>query len=366
MFKGKSVAVVVPAYNEEKQIVRVLKTMPDFVDRIIIVNDGSSDNTETVCREFIAQNDVKRPLPEIDTSTDSRPEFRYAEKVAALINKEELKNFGPAEIFQTSKDSRYVLISLEKNSGVGASIARGYKWCKDHHIDCTAVMAGDGQMDPAELPTIVEPVCIGEVDYVKGNRLFHQGAWVVMPKIRYLGNAILSVLTKIASGYWHVSDTQCGYTAISLEALKAIRLDRIFKKYGMPNDLLVRLNIAFCKVKEVPIKPVYRVGENSKMKIWKVIPAISFLLVYGFIRRLYIKYLFKDFHPLFLFYHFHFILLIISILFLIKGFPAIFTKGPVLSSSYMLLLVFLLLSGLQSLFFAMWMDMQDNERLYKI
>jgi glycosyltransferase involved in cell wall biosynthesis len=154
-----------------------------------------------------------------------------------------------------------------QNGGVGAAIARGYKWAKDHGFDCTAVMAGDGQMDPDELESICLPVIEDGVDYVKGNRLIHRSALLVIPKVRFFGNSILSILTKLASGYWHVSDTQTGYTAISNKALNAIRLYDIYKSYGMPNDMLVKLNIAFCSLKEVEIKPIYDIGEQSKMKI---------------------------------------------------------------------------------------------------
>ena len=140
-------------------------------------------------------------------------------------------------------------------------------------------MAGDGQMDPDELEDICLPIIQNEADYVKGNRLIHKSAKYVIPKARFIGNSVLSMLTKIASGYWHISDTQTGYTAISLKALEKIDIYDIYKSYGMPNDLLVKLNIVYCSVKEIPIKPVYKVGEKSKMKITKVIPRVTLLLI---------------------------------------------------------------------------------------
>ncbi len=367
MYLDKSIAVVIPAYKEENQILGVLKTMPDFVDRIVVVNDCSPDNTLEVCRKYIQENDTTSNLEiRADTTISGKSPYLYAERIARLKNKKELSRFVPSEVIVSKPDSRFVLIDLKKNAGVGGAIARGYKWCKDNRMDVTAVMAGDGQMDPAELESIIKPVCEGRVDYVKGNRLIHQSAWIVIPKIRFLGNSILSIFTKIASGYWHISDTQCGYTAISLDALNSIRIYRIFKRYGMPNDLLVRLNIAFCKVGEVAIKPVYNVGENSKMKIWKVVPTISLLLLASFIKRLWVKYLFRDFHPLFLFYHFSFLLFLGAIPFIIQAIPDIFTHGITMSNSLMLTIFFLVISSIQSLFFALWMDMQDNERLYEI
>ncbi|MGZ6223544.1 MAG: glycosyltransferase family 2 protein, partial [Syntrophales bacterium] len=260
---------------------------------------------------------------------------------------------------------RIILINNLINGGVGAAIARGYKWCLDHQISCTAVMAGDGQMDPSELESICRPVIEEGIDYVKGNRLIHRSAWIVVPKTRYIGNAILSILTKIASGYWHISDTQCGYTAISLNALEAIRIHEIYRNYGVPNDLLVKLNIAHCTAKEVGIKPVYNIGEQSKMKVSKVIPKIASLLLKSFFKRLWIKYLVKDFHPLFLLYHFSFLLGIIAIPYAIKIAGIILFTTDNVSPLTMLAFAFLFISSFQSLLFAMWMDIQDNERLYK-
>lgn len=365
MLKNKTVAVVVPAYNEEKQILQVISSMPDFVDRIIVVNDCSKDNTASFVSDYIRN---QPPAAEI-LSASNRPEktkYNKAEVVLHEMVEQEMQYYVPAEIAnERPEQDRVILINHLENGGVGAAIARGYKWCLDHNIDCTAVMAGDGQMDPAELASICNPVIDEEIDYVKGNRLIHRSAWLVMPKARYIGNSILSILTKIASGYWHVSDTQCGYTAISLNALRAIRIHHIYRSYGMPNDLMVKLNIAFCSIKEVGIKPIYDVGEQSKMRVVKVIPRISWLLYKSFFKRLWIKYLFRDFHPLFLLYHFAFTLGIITLPYMIKiGRIVLFTNDNV-SPATMLAFVFLFISSFQSLLFAMWMDIQDNERLYK-
>ena len=173
MLEQKSIAVVIPAHDEEKLIGETISGVPGFVDRIIVVDDRSGDGT--------------------------------AAAVEAL------------------DDSRVELIRHERNQGVGAAIVTGYKRARDEGIDVTAVMAGDNQMDPADLETLVEPVARGEVDYAKANRLFTGQAWDLIPRTRYLGNAVLSLLTKVASGYWHVADSQTGYTAISLEYLRAAR-----------------------------------------------------------------------------------------------------------------------------------------------
>jgi glycosyltransferase involved in cell wall biosynthesis len=365
MLFNKTVAVVVPAYNEEKQILQVLETMPDFVDRIVVVNDCSGDNTAAIVLDFTGRQKPSPAITKNDAVNTADSKYDRAENLLKEKQQADIGYFIPSEIANPRPESdRVILINNLKNGGVGAAIARGYKWCLDNNIDCTAVMAGDGQMDPAELESICTPVLTEDIDYVKGNRLIHGGARLVMPKTRYLGNSILSILTKIASGYWHVSDTQTGYTAISLSALSAITIHDIYPRYGMPNDMLVKLNVAFCTLKEVKIKPVYNIGETSKMKVHKVIPRISLLLLKSFFKRLWIKYLFRDFHPLFLLYHFAFLLGIFAIPYAIKITSIVISGGSV-SPATMLAFFFLFTSSFQSLLFAMWMDIQDNERLYK-
>ena len=365
MLFNKKIAVVVPAYNEENQIGMVIETMPAFVDRIIIVNDCSKDRTADIVLDHIKKDIVLEKLVVRMAVQIERTRYNDADIIQQATSKEESRYFAPSQIANENPETdRIILINLKSNSGVGAAIARGYKWCLDHQIDCTATMDGDGQMDPAELESIVMPVVNGEVDFVKGNRLIHRSAWLVIPKIRYFGNSILSILTKVASGYWRVSDTQCGYTSISLKALQSIRIHHIYRKYGMPNDRLVKLNIAFCTLKEVEIKPVYRVGERSKMRVGIVIPKISWLLFRCFFKRLWIKYLFRDFHPLFLLYHFSFLLGLLMIPYIVKILTLTW-YGHKSSYETLLIFMFLSISSFQALFFAMWMDMQDNDRLYK-
>jgi glycosyltransferase involved in cell wall biosynthesis len=365
MLHNKTVAVVIPAYNEETQIGLVIETMPDFVDRIIIINDKSTDRTAEVVKECIAKDSSAKIKIENILNNVKPNRYNRANMLVQDLQKQEINLYTPSEVVNTNKEEdRIILINHLQNGGVGAAIAQGYKWAKDHGIDCTAVMAGDGQMDPDELESICLPVVKDDVDYVKGNRLIHRSALLVIPKVRYLGNSILSILTKVASGYWHVSDTQTGYTAISNKALNAIRIHEIYKSYGMPNDMLVKLNIAFCTLKEVEIKPIYDVGEQSKMKIWKVIPRISWLLFTSFFKRLWLKYFFRDFHPLFILYNVSFLLGIISLPLLYKVVHLVIL-GKDVNPVTLLALGFLLITSLQSLLFAMWMDIQDNERLYK-
>lgn len=364
MLHNKKVAVVVPCYNEETQIGMVIETMPDFVDRIVIVNDNSKDRTAEVVMDYIKKD--KHPkiyLPAFPNPVVPN-KYNAADVLVEQMNKEEIKYYIPQKIANENADTdRIILINHLKNGGVGAAISSGYKWCKDHEIDCVAVMAGDGQMDPSELEQICSPVILENIDYVKGNRLRHPSAKYIIPKIRFFGNSILSILTKIASGYWRVSDTQTGYTAISLRALQSIKIHEIYRSYGMPNDLLVKLNIAGCTLKEVTIKPVYRIGEKSKMKVGKVVIKVSWLLLKLFFYRLWMKYFIKDFHPIFLFYNLAFILSIICVPYAIKILKA-FIYGYTLSYEPLLAFLFLFVGAFQSFFFAMWMDIQDNDRLY--
>lgn len=314
MYMEKKIAVVVPAYNEEQLIYKTLAAVPDFVDKIIVVNDGSSDRTSDMIRA------------------------RFLE------------------------DKRIDLINHAANQGVGAAIISGYKKARELQIDVTAVMAGDAQMDPIDLIPIIEPVVNGNADYSKGNRLFYGDAWNMIPHYRYLGNSFLSLFTKIASGYWHIADSQSGYTAISLLALQRLNLDKIYKRYGMPNDILIKLNQYDFRVRDVHIRPVYNVGEKSGIKLFQVIPKISWILVKGFWKRLFFKYVVKDFHPLIFFYMLSFLLLGISIPLAIRLFYIWIISDNIPDINAMAL-VFAVISGLQTLFFGMWFDMEYNKIL---
>ena len=363
MLFSKTVAVVVPCYNEETQIRQVIKLMPEFVDLIIVVNDSSCDRTADVLIELQQESDpikserVIRPRPlQVSNNPYDQATNVLIELIEACADK-----FIKASILE--RDScNLVIINHQINAGVGAAIASGYKYARDCGIDCAAVMAGDGQMDPAELESICMPVIDGRADYSKGNRLLHRSARHVIPSVRFYGNSILSILTKVASGYWRVSDTQTGYTAISLEALENIDLHKIYKSYGMPNDLLVKLNIGSFKVIEIRIKPVYQVGEQSKMKVWKVCLTVSALLVKLFFERMIKKYLIRDFHPLFVLYFGGIFGILIECLIAYKWINQ-YLLGNIMYG-WLIIMVTIGIASFQSLVFAMWFDMQDNERLY--
>lgn len=317
MYKGKKVAVVIPAYNEEKLIGRVLEMMPEYVGRVVVVDDRSDDATVEVVSSYCDPH---------------------------------------------SLGDKLVLIQHRVNQGVGGAIASGYKWARDNKIDVTAVMAGDAQMDPDDLSGLLDPVVSGEVDYTKGNRLFTGDAWTLIPKHRYFGNSVLSLLTKIASGYWHVADSQSGYTAVSLRVLETLDLDKVYKRYGMPNHFLVMLNIYNFRVKDVPVTPVYDTGERSGIRLWKFVPKVSFLLAKCLLWRMKEKYVIRDFHPLVFFYALAFFLLAISVP-LFGRLMYIWLSAGHIPSINALALMFSGIAGLQSLFFAMWFDMEHNKHL---
>lgn len=364
MLLGKTIAVTVPAYNEGKQIGMVIETMPDFVDRIVIVNDGSKDNTEEVVKDYIAKDTKESPVIE-KVARNLEPTIYNRADIALQELRIKEEEFYPSHTIINDNNKDRIVLITEVNSGVGAAIAVGYKWCRDHGIDCTAVMAGDGQMDPNELESIVMPVVAENIDYVKGNRLSHPAAKLIVPQIRYFGNSILSLLTKIASGYWSISDSQTGYTAVSLPALNKIDLYKIYPTYGCPNDILVKLNIAGCTLREIPIKPVYDVGEKSKMKILKVVPRISWLLLKGFFKRIWTKYLVNSFHPLFMLYFFGILMGLLDIPVIIKLIYRVLIRNGHVPVGWYITFLLLTLFSFQSICFGMWMDIQENSKLEK-
>jgi glycosyltransferase involved in cell wall biosynthesis len=254
------------------------------------------------------------------------------------------------------------LIRHETNQGVGGAISTGYKWARDNDIDVAVVMAGDGQMNPKDLPNILDPIVDGNTDYTKGNRLFTGEAYKKIPKIRYFGNSALSFLTKIASGYWHVADSQTGYTAINKQALHTIQWDKMYKRYGQPNDLLVRLNLYNFRVKDVPVEPVYNVGENSGIKIRKVLFTIGWLITKLFFWRIKEKYIIRDFHPLVFFYALGAMMGGIHAVFLVRlGY--LWIKNGAIPEITFMIWMFSFSIGLISVFFAMWFDMEYNKHL---
>ena len=235
MNQGYKLGVVVPAFNEATLIAETLESMPLSADRIYVINDGSSDATGQVIEGF--------------------------------------------------NNGRFCIISNGHNQGVGASIVTGYKKALEENMDIIVVMAGDNQMDAKHLPELLDPIIKGEADYTKGERLSRFNYSSGMSMWRLFGNWLLTLLTKIASGYWNISDPQNGYTAITRDALERIDLDSVYPRYGYCNDLLVKLNVAGCRVTDVPIPARYGM-EKSKIRYGKYITSVSPLLLRGFLWRL--------------------------------------------------------------------------------
>ena len=253
MFRDRSIYVVVPAFNEEERIEATLRGLPEWVDRIVVVDDASGDRTVEVA------------------------EARRA------------------------SDSRIELIRNSNNLGVGGATLVGFRWSADNGADILVKMDGDGQMDPAHLAALLTPLAEDRCDYAKGNRFLNTEELASMPKLRLWGNFFLSFLTKLASGYWHVFDPQNGYVALRAEVFRKLPLEGIARSYFFEDDMLVRLNVIGARVVDVPIPARYS-GEKSSMNLPKIVGSFPFLLLHRFWIRIYQKHVLRDFSPIALFY----------------------------------------------------------------
>ena len=224
-------------------------------------------------------------------------------------------------------------------------------------------MAADNQMDPTELRELVEPVARGEVEYAKANRLVSGEAWKVIPRTRYLGNAVLSLLTKIASGYWHVADSQAGlHGTVAGRRFAASTSTALYPRYGFPNDMLVHLNVQNARVRDVPRVRSTTSASSSGIRLRSVVPRISWLLLKGFWWRMGQKYVIRDFHPLVFFYVFGAVMLAVGFL---LGLVELLLRlaGNAITPATIVLVAVLLIGGLQMTLFAMWFDMEANKDL---
>jgi glycosyltransferase involved in cell wall biosynthesis len=242
MYKNKKIGVVVPAHNEERFIGNVIYTIPAFVDRIYVVDDASTDKTLEIARSY------------------------------------------------AKKSNRIIPVKREINGGVGAAILSGHSKALKEGMDIAVVMAGDGQMDPSILTRFLDPVVEGQADYCKGNRLSNPDNKKEMPAFRAFGNSLLTFLSRIASGYWHISDPQNGYTAISLKILNDIDIDHIEKGFAFENDMLVKLNVVNARVKDIPHSAVYR-GQVSQIRYGKFIFRTSWILLKDCVWRIWARYI---------------------------------------------------------------------------
>jgi glycosyltransferase involved in cell wall biosynthesis len=241
MYRDKLIGVVVPAYNEELFIARVIETMPDYVDMIYVTDDCSTDQTFKAAEQFIS-------------------------------------------------DPRLKLTHHLINQGVGAAIVTGYRQALNDEMDIVAVMAGDNQMDPAQLYKLLDPLAEGIADYSKGDRLSRSELAIGMSRWRKFGNIILTGLTRISSGYRKLQDPQNGYTALSKKVLCCLDLDKIYPRYGYCNDMLAKLNVLGAKVTDVQIPARYD-QEKSKIKYGNYIRKVSLLLLKNFFWRITKKYI---------------------------------------------------------------------------
>jgi glycosyltransferase involved in cell wall biosynthesis len=246
MYAGHRIAVVVPAYAEERHVGDVIRAAPDLVDHIVVVDDASPDATSEVARAV--------------------------------------------------GDPRVEVIRHERNTGVGGAIITGHERAIDLGADIAVVMAGDHQMDPAYLPTLLDPIVRDGYGFTKANRFFSATSFKGMPKHRIFGNVVLTFLTKVASGYWNLVDPQNGYTAVRTDVLRRLPLHRIAQRYEFENDLLIWLNILDVRALDVPVPAVYR-DEVSHIRLGRVILRLLRLLFCGFWRRIWLKYVLWSFSP---------------------------------------------------------------------
>jgi glycosyltransferase involved in cell wall biosynthesis len=234
MYRQLRIGVVIPAFNESRAIERTVATTPEFVDAVIVVDDASTD--DTAVRAHVAPN--------------------------------------------------VQVVTHAQNRGVGAAIVTGYRHAIEQELDVAVVMAGDGQMDPCDLPSLLDPIAAGVADYVKGNRFMHPDVWTEMPAARIVGNVLLSAATRVTSGYRHVFDSQCGYTAIHTSALAKIDLDDLWERYGYPNDLLSRLHVAGVRVADVAVRPIYGAHWKSGINFSTAFHPIPWVLLRSWGTRL--------------------------------------------------------------------------------
>jgi glycosyltransferase involved in cell wall biosynthesis len=265
MYRAHSIAVVVPAYNEEGLVGGVVRALPAFVDWIYAVDDSSTDRTVSEIRRVAAEAADERP-----------PTGRTPPVLAARLRDEE-------------RIGRTVLLRHRRNFGAGGAIKTGYLAALRDGADLVATIDGDGQMDPRMLSRFLDPIVDGDAEYVKGTRLLSSEARRGMSHFRLLGNAVLTGLTRLASGYWQVTDSQNGYTAISREALLRVDAAGLYEYYGYLNDLLTKLGVERMRVVEVP-HPCRYANETSHIVYHHYIPKVSWLLFLDFCWRLRVQF----------------------------------------------------------------------------
>jgi glycosyltransferase involved in cell wall biosynthesis len=308
VYEDHCIAAVVPAYNEEKLITKVITTMPEFVDHIIVVDDKSTDRTAAVAR--------------------------------------------------ATEDPRLIVISHEVNTGVGGAIVSGHSKALELGADVDVVMAGDAQMDPAYLPALLDPIVREGYGFAKANRFFSTDSYRGMPAIRIFGNVVLSFLTKFASGYWHIFDPQNGYTATRRDVLLRLPLHRLSQRFSYENDVLINLNILRVPATDVPIPACYG-DEVSSLRLRRAAPEIVNLLLRGLWRRFLWKYVVYSFSPVALFALGGLLLTLFGTA--VGIWTIIETLGPpAATAGSVILAVTPFLLGMQMLMYALLLDIQES------
>lgn len=240
----EKICVIIPMYRVAAHIQRVIRSLPAWVWRIVVVDDASPDDS--------------------------------------------------ARLALDSGDPRVVLVRHEQNQGVGGAVLSGFNRAVELGASVLVKMDGDGQMLPEYLDSMVRPILLGRADYVKGNRFYHTSAITRMPFLRRAGNMALSFLTKMASGYWNVFDPTNGYLAIDAGVYQALEQARIHRRYFFESSMLVELNLARAVVTEVTMPACYA-GEDSSLSITRILWEFPFLLSRGFLRRIWFQYFVLDF-----------------------------------------------------------------------
>lgn len=314
MYLNYKICAIIPVFNEQKNIKNVINELPDYFDQIIVIDDKSTDSTVSIIEQI-----------------------------------------------QKSRDE-ITLIKKNVRGGAGSAKKEGYLSARKTDNDIFVTLDGDGQMDNNEIFSLIDPIIEGRFDFTKANRLSHIEVFKNMPKHRFFGNSILTLFTKIASGYWHVSDTQTGFTACNRKVIESLPFENLYHSYGYPNHLLVMLNVYNHRVGDISSKPIYNVGEKSHINIFTVGFKISWLLLKSFFWRLKVKFIIRDFHPLVFFYFFGFSFLILSMLLFTRMIFVWIDRGSIPSINA-LAAMFSFISSNIFILFAMWFDMDYNKDL---
>jgi len=311
MYKNHRIAVVVPAHNEEHHIAAVIAAMPEFVDHLIVVDDCSSD--------------------------------------------------GTAAIIQANSQERLSSLCTPDNQGVGGATVLGY--LKALELDCAIAvkMDGDGQMSPDHLHLLLDAIVELGFDYAKGNRFLAGESLHQMPRHRLIGNVVLTFLTKLTSGYWNVFDPQNGYTAIRTDVLRRIDFKSIHRRYFFENDMLIALNFQNARVRDVPI-PAHYGSEKSELNPFLAGVTFPLLLLPRFWRRIYQKYVLRDFSPIALFLFLGIVLFGWGFIYGAYHWILGLTTGKITPTGTVMVAVLPLILGFQLVLQAIVLDIQETPK----